>query len=199
MCGGGGDASGEIEAQNRARQEAIQKGMGNIEKAFAGFGPEYFNNIRETTTRQLLPQFGRQYKRAQKGVVYALADRGLMRGSAAREAGTDLAIEKATGEMEVANRGNEAVRQRRMEIEDRKNVATNQLITSQDPTLAAQSAVSGVAGLSAPSMVAPLGEMFRGFSDTWMAGRLANAYGGGGSEVQQSKSNLAPLPNNYIK
>lgn len=196
MCGGGGNAAGEIEKQNLQRQQAIQQGMVGIDQAFAGFGKEYFEGVRRNALAGLLPQFNRQYRQTAKGLGTSFADRGLLSSSAAREAGTDLAVQRNIGLNSVLGQANEQVRQTQQQIEGQRQTAVNQLIASQDPTLAAQQAVAGAAQIQAPSLVAPLGNLFQNFANTWYARNLGQTVNSPSTEFSL-RSAGGGLPNNY--
>lgn len=170
-------AGDEIEAQQLRRQQAIQQGSTAIEKSFEGFGPEYYEGVRKSTLGTLVPQLNRQYRGNVRAASFGLGNRGLLRSSAAREQGTELAIAKGVADTAVNNQANAAVRETQQQVAAQKTGLTNQLIASQDPTLAAQQAVTSAASIGAPSIVAPLGNLFQGFANAYLAkgvGEMSN-------------------------
>lgn len=176
MCSGGGSAGDEIERQNKFRLQNIQTGQKQIDRAFTGFDPSFYSGVRQNTLNTLLPQLSDQYKQNRRSLVYGLGSRGLLNSSVARLGATDLERNKALGEITVGNQANEAARQTQQQVEQQKQSLTNQLVVSQDPALAGQQAVSAAASISAPSMVAPLGNLFQTFGNTWLARQTAQQY-----------------------
>lgn len=177
MCGGGSDASGEIEKQNLVRQQNIQRGMRNINTVFSGFTPDFYRGVRQNAMATLMPQLGRQFRQARNTAAFSLADRGLLKGSAARKTGTELALSRGLGESMVANQASEQENEMRRAVSMERTNLVNQLVASQDPTIAAQQAVSSVASLRAPSLVAPLGDFFQGITNAAMARQISRAVG----------------------
>jgi len=178
MCfgGGSGDTEREIQQQQAQRQQAIQQGMVNIDNVFSQYNPGYYQGIRQNTLAQLQPQFSQQYNKAGNNLTFGLADKGLLKSSAGREAATDLEVQRGIGQMGVINQAEEQVRNVQQQVAGQRANVVNQLVSSQDPTLAAQQAVAGTAGISAPSIIAPLGNVFQNLANQWQATAIGNMY-----------------------
>ena len=170
------NAGKEIEKQQLARQQSIQQGTALIDKAFKGFTPEYYEGVRGATLGTLVPQFERQYRDASKGTALSFANRGTLKSSGAREAGTRLAQDRGLGRILIDNQAEGAVRETKAQVSQAKNTATSQLIASQDPTLAAQQAITGAAGIGAPSPIAPLGQFFNTAATGYLAHQVGKTY-----------------------
>lgn len=170
----------ELERQQREREQAISQGMGAIETSFAGFNPQFYNQVRQNQLGSLMPQFAEQYQNTNKSMVFGLANRGLLDSSAARGQGNALGRQTSLGQIIVGNQAQQAANDMQRSVQSEKGNLVNQLIASQDPALAAQQAVGAAASIQAPSLLAPLGNMFQGWADTYLAKRMANTYGGGG-------------------
>lgn len=193
MCGGGSDSRKELERQQVQRQQNIQQGMVDINRVFSGYGPEYYAGIRKATLGTLVPQFEKQYRRARKQTAFGLADRGLRRSSSAIDAGTELEQERGLGRMFLENQAENVVRDTKAQVERQRSTAVSQLISSQDPALAAQQAIAGTATIAAPSMAAPLGQFFNTAATGYLANRIGKTY----NEPEVPSAKTAPLGSNY--
>ncbi len=177
MCMGSSDASKQIQEQQQQRQGAITQGVSNINKQFEGFNPQFYEGVRQNTLSQLMPQLTNQYNATRKNLGYQMGAQGLDRSSAARDLNTSLGQETDKNRIGIANQAQQNVNDTMRSVQTEKGNLVNQLVASQDPVLAAQQAVSGAAGLSAPSFVAPLGNMFSGWANTFLGNRASQAYG----------------------
>lgn len=187
------DLSNEIEKQNLQRQQNITLGMRDINRTFGQFDDNYYNNIRKTNLNSLMPQFQGQLLNARRGAAYNLAGRGLYNSSVARQAGNQLEQQAGLGRILVNNQANQAALQARQNVEREKSNLTNQLVSSQDPTVAAQQAVTSAATIGAPSLIAPLGDLFQNFSNAYLARQTGLANNPPG----QQYSGRSLIPNNY--
>lgn len=173
MCFGGSDTSKQLERANVARQEAITRGTGAINQSFAGFDPGFYRGIYNARLGSLLPQLQRQYEVNRNSLVSSLSQRGLLNSSAARQSGTALEESRQVGQGLVANQALQASQDLQRQVEQEKNNLLNQLVSTQDPNLAGQRAVASAASLQAPSLLAPLGDLFQGFANTYLARQLS--------------------------
>lgn len=198
MCfGGGSDTTYVLQQQQAARENLIRQGQKDVDKAFSGFTPQFYQQVQKNTLNTLLPQVNEQYKNQQDQLAYGLANRGLLHSSAAGQLGSSLQREGARNTNIVGNQSIAAAQDLQRNVAQQKNQITGQLVASGDPTLAATQAVQSVAGLQAPSILQPLGNLFQGWGQTYLASRLNNIYNqGGGQGYQQQRSFSTPLPNN---
>ncbi len=196
MCmGGGGSAGAELEQQEKRRSLAITNGMANINKVFSRFNPRFYQGVKQNTLDTLMPQAARQYRGARKQLGFNLGGKGLLNSSFAREAATDLEASRATAEQSVVGQANESVRDTQRQVQANKIDVTNQLVTSQDPNLAAQQAISASASIHAPSAIAPLGNLFATFANTYLATSLAKTY----NEPAEPRISFASVGSNRIQ
>jgi hypothetical protein len=201
MCGGGGnDSAREIEKQNLLREQNVNIGMKKIDSVFSQFNPAFYDKVRSAHKDVLLPQVGRQYRQTRKGLVSTMAERGILKSSAAKEASTDLETDRSMAEMAVSSQADDAVRSKMEEVQRTKMNITNSLVASQNPTVAAQQAVSSAAMISAPSMVAPVGNMFQSFANIYLAQQVGKQYGGGSTVESSSTPSFGDRTSkNYFK
>lgn len=176
--------------------------MGSINSAFAGFGPQYLEGVRKNAEATLLPQEEEQFRGQNRNLVSSLGNAGLLKSSAAREAGGALNVAHARGQISVENQAQDQANQAAHNIQQQKTTLTNQLVTSEDPALAAQQAVTSAAGIQAPSIIAPLGSLFNNFANTYLANRIGSAgFGINGAYSGYGGSRMAAtsLGSNFIK
>jgi hypothetical protein len=201
MGGSGGD--GGISQAQAARQQQIEQGLASINKVFSGFTPQFYQGVQQKTLNALLPQLAQQHQASQQQLGYTLADKGLLHSSTARNSAASLAQQTALNESLVSNQAIQAGRDAQQNVAREKANVTSQLIASGDPTLAQQQALQAASQFQAPSQVAPLGNMFQGWVNTYLAGRLGGLYGGGQTGGQKPLGTYgfqgttgAPLPVN---
>ena len=190
-------AKDQLEAQERRRQKAILSGTERINEAFAGFTPEFFSGVRDAHLSSLMPQLANQYQNTNRQLSFNLANRGLLSSSSAQNMGNSLARETSRNATFVGNQANQAARDFQGQVQGQKSSLINQLLVSQDPALAAQQAIGTAATLQAPSPVAPLGNLFQQWANTYLARQLYNQPPGGGYGFNAFRPS-APQVKNYI-
>jgi hypothetical protein len=177
MCfGGSSNADQELAAQEARRTKAIEAGQKNINQAFGGFDDKFYSGVRENTINTLMPQAEGQYRTTRKKLGFSLAGKGLMSSSFGREAATDLEVNRQVAQQSVVNQGNEAVRSVKGQVQAEKANVTAQLIQSQNPNMAAQQAIGAAASIQAPSPIAPLGQLFQSFANTYLGYKVGQTY-----------------------
>lgn len=193
MCGGGNDASDAIRQQEANRTAAISSGMEKIDTAFKGFTPAFYDSMQAATLAQLTPQVGQQYRANRLNLATSLADAGIGSSSAANRYMTSLEAEKNRQMIGVTNQALQSRQALQGEVSKQKQNVTNQLVTSQNPTLAAQSATEAASQIQAPSAIAPLGNLFSQWANIYMANSIRNAmpqFAGGGFSLTPSVAGL---------
>lgn len=174
---GGSSAGNELAASQASRQQAIQLGSQNIDKVFSGFNPQFYEGVRQSQLNSLMPQLAQQYQQQNKSLGFGLASRGLRNSSSAQGLESSLQKQTAMNETMVANQAQEAANQTMRNVAGEKQNVTNQLIASQNPQLATQSALTAASTLQAPSMLQPLGNLFQNWAMTYLGKGLNSAYG----------------------
>lgn len=177
MCFGGDDASKEIERQQEKRQLLIQQGLGQINQAYSGFNPRFYDRQRASILAAQLPQVGAQYRQQRNQLGYTLSGQGLLRSSAGAQLGGALQEELAQQERNVSNQATQAVQGLQQNISTSKGTLISQLQQSADPTVAAQRAVESATQFSAPSLLQPLGDLFSNFANIYLARQVGKQYG----------------------
>lgn len=171
--GSGGADPAKIEAQ---RQSRINSGMASIDNAFKGFDNNFFNQRAQDYTSFALPQAQKQYDTTRKSLAYSLARNGLSNSSAAVNENQALNDTRNQKIGDIANEGQNQANALRGQVASQRTNVTNQLLSSSDPSLAHESALSATAGLNAPSAFAPIGTLFSDFSQTYLNNAQARTY-----------------------
>jgi hypothetical protein len=144
-----------------------------------GFTDQFYQDRVNAQEAVQLPQLGQQFQQQQKGLAYNLADRGLLRSSAATDLGQSLKDEYTSQAQDVSQNAQAGANALRQNVEQQRQSLVNQLETSSDPAATTQLALGATAGLSAPSTFAPLGNAFQNWSNLYLANNLplASQYG----------------------
>lgn len=191
MCGGGDDTSAEIARREEQRQAQIQKGLASINYAFQGFNPEFYNRLQSDYLATTLPQVGKQYRRAQSNLGFTLAGRGLRRSSVAQNLGASLLENLAENQRTVADQSRSATQEFQRSVEGQKRNLISQLQISADPQTAAQGALASAQSFESPSLVQPIGDLFRNWSNIYLARATNQTYAP--PVVQNQRSSVSPV------
>lgn len=147
--------------QEADRQSRIRQGMSRIDGAFRGFDDNYYNNYATATNEFNMPQQEEQYKDAKSELAYRLARAGTLNSSMAATNTADLAKQNARGRAQVLAQGDQAAANLKSRVAAEKQGLMQQLYSSSDPDMAANSALTSAKGVGQdqPSF-SPLGQMF---------------------------------------
>lgn len=156
--------------------------MQSIDKAFSGFGNVFFNTRKQDYINYALPIAQRQYDTTRKSLAYSLARNGLSNSSAAVNEGQALDDTRNQKVSDIVNEGQNQANQLRTGVSSQKSNVTNQLISSADPSMARESALTATAGLNAPSAFQPIGSLFADFGQTYLNNAQARSYSNSGTD-----------------
>lgn len=177
MCFGGGDDGSEaLRQQEQERQRAIRQGVGLIDAAFAPFNENFYRQRQEEYLQYALPQYGRQYIDARNRLLFSLADRGILGSSIQQQVADRFARTAAQARQQVADAAVQQARSLQQQIEQARSNLINQLLASQNPTLAASSALRAATQFQAPSLFQPIGNLFSDLATIWMANQQAQQW-----------------------
>jgi len=171
----GGSSDGGAGAAEKQRQAAIDTGMANIDKQFAGFDNGFYDKVGEQYRNYATPQMTTEYMNTKNNLAYALARNGLLNSGAAVEKNQSLGNELARQEGNITNAAQDQENQMRAKVQDAKGNVTNQLISSGNPTIAREQAAEATAGLRAPTAFQPIGNMFGDWTNMYLANMNAQA------------------------
>lgn len=160
MCLGGGapkDNSAQIARQREAERQAnITQGTADIDKAFAGFNPDFFTGRETAFTNYAQPQLDDQYAEAKKQLAYALERKGLSASSSAADQYRKLGEQYNTFKTDVSNQSKSYSNKARSDIESARSDLLGQLTATEDPSATAAAALRRSELLSAPPAFDPL-------------------------------------------
>lgn len=175
-CGGGGGAVNQLQQQQAQQQAWTNQAVGNINNAFSGFGPAFFNKAGQAYSNWALPQVGTQYQQTKNQLLDKLAGQGILNSSAAGQADNALSGALNTAQQGVANNALGQEQQLQQQVGNEKSNLYAQAQTATNPSALGQQALEQASQISAPSTFAPLGQLFTGFGNQYLAGQNANLY-----------------------
>lgn len=127
-----------------------------------GFQQPFYDKFKQASLDYNLPQLTDQYDRMRKNITYDLARAGTLRSTAANEAVTDAEKQKAMNEAAIRAKADQETAGLRSSISSQQQQALNQLYATEDPDIAATTAINMVhnANLQMPQQT-PLGDLFK--------------------------------------
>ena len=176
-----GTGDGGAAAQEAQRQATVQQGEQKINQNFSGFNPQFYNNYKQSIIDAQTPQLMNQYQTTGKNLTYALARGGNLNGSVAQQEQQSLNNTLGVQESGIANNAQNQENTLRANVQQQKGNLTNQLVASQDVASTAEAAAESAAGDRAPSVIQPLGNLFADWSNSYLAGKTAQAFNQGNS------------------
>jgi hypothetical protein len=145
-----------------------------------GFGDDFYGGISKSVTDLGNVDITDQYNKARENLQYALARQGISASSAANQGVTDVEAAKTKAQGDLALQANDAASQVRSAVDQERAAAISQLYATEDPTLAANTAMSKAQNITADKPgYSGLGDIFgsviQGFGNIYNATRGANA------------------------
>ena len=156
---GGQVAAGDSFA-NLANQKIYYGG--DPTKKSGGFGDEFYNKYKQANLDYYQPELSRQYAKSNSELNYSLARAGQLQSSTAGDKLADLVYQKDLNDAQISSRADAATGELRNTVSANKQAAINQLYSTEDPSLAANTATGMVRNveLTQPSF-SPIGELFK--------------------------------------
>lgn len=202
--GGGPDYASIAQQQEQQRQQAITQGTQNINRAFAGFTPQFYQGRVKAYENFAMPQLSQQYQVNKNQVGFNLANRGIFGGSAANKQYGDLNTAMAQAQQGIADQGLAQANALQQQVEQQRNQLLGQLYQGADPSGAGAAAAQTAASFAQPSTFGPLANQFQNFANTYYLSQLINAYrpqqtgammgGGGGGPTYSGNAGALPAP-----
>ena len=126
-----------------------------------GFDDAFYNKYKQSVLDYYMPQVQDQYKKAQEQATYGLGRSGNLRSSAANTLVADLAKQNALNEAGVRSQADTASGDLRSQVASEENKAVSQLYATEDPEVAANTALSSVRDISLKQPdLSPLSALF---------------------------------------
>lgn len=175
-----------LTALQQQQQTALTQGGASINKTFNNkFTPQYYAGVTQNYEQQQLPEVFSDYRTTGQNLNYKLADQGLSKSSVSQNLGSSLNSQLAQGEQQVVNNAIGQSQNLQTQVAGEESQLYGQLQSSQNPTLVAQSAANLAAQTGAPSVFAPIGNLFSNWSNLYLANQTSN------TANQQNELNLA--------
>jgi hypothetical protein len=126
-----------------------------------GFGPDFYNKYNQSILDYYLPQEGQQYNTARSSLSYSLARAGQLNSSTAGMDIANLSNQDAINRAQIASGADTQTGALRSTIQQDEQSALNQLYSTEDPSVAANTAQNMVANanLTKP-LLNPAGALF---------------------------------------
>ena|SRR5271157_116550 len=173
---GSSNAGDYARQQQQQQQAAIQTGMGQINQAFSGFTPQFYQGVQNAYQNYATPQVYQQYQPMQQQLDYRLANQGLMGSGADQFLHQQLGQQLGQAQQQVGNQALQQSRNLQQQVGQEKSNLISQLNTASDPSSVAQQATSMASQFQSPSAFQPLGQLFGNFANMYLANQNANAY-----------------------
>jgi hypothetical protein len=199
--GGAPDYAGQAREQEQKRQQAITEGTGKVNKAFAGFTPDFYKKRQKAYLDFATPQLASQYNVTSAQTGFGLENKGLAHGSVAQKSWSDLFRQEGLAKQGLVDTAIGQSQQLQKEVAGNKSKLMDQLYASADPAGAAENATATAASLQIPSTFAPIANQFSGLINQYYLSQILNprtnastpSVGAGGSSPQYGNS-FAPVP-----
>ena len=166
------DYAAQAQAAEDQRQQRITTGTGEIDRAFSGFTPAFYDERNRAYTNYALPQLSEQYQQARNTLITNLANRGLLNTSMQGRQMSALQRQTEQGRQTIAEAGRAQAQDLQRQVEGSRGQLIGQLYQSADPANARQQAISTASSFQQPSVFAPLANMFSGLVDTYYRNAL---------------------------
>jgi hypothetical protein len=126
-----------------------------------GFQPDFYNKYEQSIMDYYLPQEGQQYNTARSSLSYSLARAGQLNSSVAGMDVSNLANQDAINRAQIASGADTQTAGLRTQVQQDEQSALNQLYSTEDPSVAANTAQNMVANaqLTKP-LLNPAGALF---------------------------------------
>jgi hypothetical protein len=150
-------------AKEAARQQRLNTGTAQINDIFsaANFNQPFYDKYTNAILNYQMPQLQDQYQKAVNDLTYSLARAGTLNSTGAAYAQGVLDKQNLNEQAAISAAADQQTAALRNQILNEKSTAINQLYSTEDPTIAANTATSMVqqGQLSQPNLN-PLGAIF---------------------------------------
>lgn len=201
---GGSNAGDSLRNQQQQQQKLTEQSVGQINNAFAGFGPQFYQGVQDAYSKYQLPQLQQQYQGMRDQLGYKMANQGLTNSSAAGRGQQALNTSMNQGQQQVANQAVGQANQLRQQVGQEQSNLIGQAQNATSPSSIGQQATAMAAGFGAPSTFQPIGNMFGNFANLWLGGQQANTFNPFTQSLLMNQQNpgfgfsgALPSPTNY--
>lgn len=160
--------------QEQARKKAITQGTADINQAFAGYTPSFYDQRAKAYTDFAMPQLARQYQGTRNQLLFNQGNRGILKGSSARQQFSDLNQTMGQDQQAIADQGRQQAQALQQQVEASKTGLINQLYQGADPSQAGAQAISTAASFRQPNAFTPIADMFGNIAQQYYLSQLIN-------------------------
>ena len=186
-CGSNNNAATQLRGQQQQQQAYTNSAVNQINQAFSGYTPQFYNNYGQNYMNWALPQLGQQYQQTSQQLGGKLANQGLTNSSAAQNQWNQLQNTNSLNQQGIASTAQQMQNQLQQQVGQEQAGLIGQAQQSTNPMQVAQGATAAAAGFGTPSAFQPLGNLFGNFAQLYLGNQLQNTYG---PSTQQLLSSL---------
>jgi len=175
-----GCGSTNIGSQQRALQQqqqaATNQSVGQINQAFAGFNPAFYQGVQNAYTNYATPQLYQQYQPIAQQTNYKLANQGLTGSSSDRYLHQQLGQTFGNAQQQIGNQGLQQSQQLQQQVGNERSGLVSQALSASNPSSIAGQAQGAAGQFQGPSAFAPLGQLFNNFASMYLGNTNQNTY-----------------------
>jgi hypothetical protein len=186
--GSGTSAGGLMRTQQQRQEEAIKQATDSINKSFAGYDDKFYKQREQAFDRSAMPQLQKEVAGQQHQLGYNLARRGLGKGSTAQQLGESLAEGASQQQQDLLNMGKNQANALKSNITGTQQDLIRSASLANAPASNAQNAIAAASNYSAPSILAPIGQLFGNWANMYLAKQNQNTYSQIGGVIQPFQS-----------
>lgn len=181
----GSNPNDQLNAQNQKILNAQNSAVGQINSAFSGFDPSFFQGVAKAYQNFQMPGVQQDYQTNSNNLGFKLANQGLSDSTQARQGFGALGDTMAKAQQQIGQQGQEQAQQLQQQIGQEKSNLVSQASASQNPGAIASSALGVANNYKAPSSFAPVGSFFNQFAQNYFGGQQANMYNNATNQLLQ--------------
>jgi hypothetical protein len=127
-----------------------------------GFGDNFYNKYRRASLGYYMPELEKQFTKAKSNLNFDHARAGTLQSSMASENVADLVYQNTMNKALLRSKADNATTQLKNSVAAQKSAALTQLYSTEDPTIAANTATNSVRTLqNTTPEFSPMGELFK--------------------------------------
>lgn len=185
------DTAAKLERQ---RQQNIKLGTDQINQAYSGFNPEFYQQRIHDYTSYAMPQLAQQYRTNSADIGFGMANRGLLGSSIAQQKGSQLNRAQGQAQRGIVDAGIAQAQGLQNQVEGSRSNALSNLYASADPAGASRQAIAQSASFARPSMFQPLSDMFGSIAQSYYLANLLNRQQPSGAAPTSSSGGSGAYP-----
>lgn len=158
------EAKAEVAAARQReddRQARLAAGAKNIDNIFSGIPDTYYDGVADNIKTLGTSDLTSQFNKARENLQYQLARSGLLGSSVANQGQTDIVTARDEGAAKIGTQAAQAAQKLRQQTQQEKQAATSQLYATENPDLAANTALTGrTLIMQEKPSYSPIGDVF---------------------------------------